>query len=33
MDLLCLLCLTLGIAACFVSAERHSVYWNSSNPK
>ncbi|XP_075868729.1 ephrin-A1b [Nelusetta ayraudi] len=33
MDLLCLLCMAFSIAACFVSAERHSVYWNSSNPK
>ncbi|XP_034030646.1 LOW QUALITY PROTEIN: ephrin-A1b [Thalassophryne amazonica] len=31
MDLLCLLCFVLSICAWFVSAERHSVYWNSSN--
>lgn len=32
MDLVCLVCLTLSIGAWFASAERHSVYWNSSNP-
>lgn len=32
MDLLCLVCLALSIGAWFASAERHSVYWNSSNP-
>ncbi|KAF3691955.1 Ephrin-A1 EPH-related receptor tyrosine kinase ligand 1 [Channa argus] len=32
MDLVCLLCLALSIGALFASAERHSVYWNSSNP-
>lgn len=32
MDLVCLVCLALTIGACFASAERHSVYWNSSNP-
>lgn len=32
MDLVCLVCLALSIGAWFASAERHSVYWNSSNP-
>ncbi|XP_068613072.1 ephrin-A1b [Brachionichthys hirsutus] len=32
MDLMCLVCLALSIGAWFASAERHSVYWNSSNP-
>ncbi|KAM8825691.1 ephrin-A1b [Synchiropus picturatus] len=32
MDLVCVLCLVLSICACFTSADRHSVYWNSSNP-
>ncbi|KAM3614870.1 uncharacterized protein V6R79_020160 [Siganus canaliculatus] len=32
MDLMCFACLVLSIGACFTSAERHSVYWNSSNP-
>uniref|UniRef100_A0A3Q3VQT9 Ephrin-A1 n=1 Tax=Mola mola TaxID=94237 RepID=A0A3Q3VQT9_MOLML len=32
MDLACLVCMTLSIGAWFASAERHSVYWNSSNP-
>ncbi|CAG11867.1 unnamed protein product [Tetraodon nigroviridis] len=33
MDLVCLVCVTLSIGAWFASAERHSVYWNSSNPR
>lgn len=33
MDLACLVCVTLSIGAWFASAERHSVYWNSSNPR
>lgn len=33
MDLVCLVCVALSIGAWFASAERHSVYWNSSNPK
>lgn len=33
MDLLCVVCLVLSIGTWFASAERHSVYWNSSNPK
>ncbi|XP_075996464.1 ephrin-A1b [Genypterus blacodes] len=33
MDLMCLVCVTLSIGAWFASAERHNVYWNSSNPK
>lgn len=33
MDLACLVCVTLSIGAWFASAERHSVYWNSSNPQ
>ncbi|TDH11818.1 hypothetical protein EPR50_G00064380 [Perca flavescens] len=32
MDLVCLVCLALSIGAWFASAERHSVYWNSTNP-
>lgn len=32
MDLGWLVCLALTIGAWFASAERHSVYWNSSNP-
>lgn len=32
MDLVYLVCLALSIGAWFASAERHSVYWNSSNP-
>ncbi|XP_030013579.1 ephrin-A1b [Sphaeramia orbicularis] len=32
MDVVCLVCLALNIGAWFASAERHSVYWNSSNP-
>ncbi|KAM7383446.1 hypothetical protein PAMP_003096 [Pampus punctatissimus] len=32
MDLVRLVCLAMSIGAWFVSAERHSVYWNSSNP-
>ncbi|XP_070822731.1 ephrin-A1b [Chaetodon trifascialis] len=32
MDLVWLVCLALSIGAWFASAERHSVYWNSSNP-
>ncbi|KAM7420850.1 hypothetical protein PAMA_015181 [Pampus argenteus] len=32
MDLVRLVCLATSIGAWFVSAERHSVYWNSSNP-
>ncbi|XP_003966284.1 ephrin-A1b [Takifugu rubripes] len=32
MDLVCLVCVALSIGAWFASAERHSVYWNSSNP-
>ncbi|XP_038146159.1 ephrin-A1b [Cyprinodon tularosa] len=32
MDVLCLVYLLLSVGAWFVSAERHSVYWNSSNP-
>ncbi|XP_020492993.1 ephrin-A1b [Labrus bergylta] len=32
MDFVCLVYLTLSISAWFASAERHSVYWNSSNP-
>ncbi|XP_041649823.1 ephrin-A1b [Cheilinus undulatus] len=32
MDLVCLVYLMLSISAWFASAERHSVYWNSSNP-
>ncbi|KAK2844606.1 hypothetical protein Q5P01_011265 [Channa striata] len=32
MDLVCVVCLALSIGALFASAERHSVYWNSSNP-
>ncbi|CAI5662272.1 ephrin-A1b [Oreochromis niloticus] len=31
MDVVCLLCLVLTIGSWFASAERHSVYWNSSN--
>lgn len=33
MDLVWLVCIAVGVGACFVSAERHSVFWNSSNPK
>ena len=33
MDLVCLVCLAMSIGALFASAERHSVYWNGSNPK
>lgn len=32
MDLVYLVCLALTVGAWFSSAERHSVYWNSSNP-
>ncbi|TNN02613.1 hypothetical protein fugu_010100 [Takifugu bimaculatus] len=32
MDLVCLVSVALSIGAWFASAERHSVYWNSSNP-
>ncbi|XP_061885928.1 ephrin-A1b [Entelurus aequoreus] len=32
MDVTCVLSLVLSFAACVVSAERHSVFWNSSNP-
>ncbi|MEQ2264989.1 hypothetical protein XENORESO_000715 [Xenotaenia resolanae] len=32
MDVVCLMCLALTVGAWFASAERHSVYWNSSNP-
>ncbi|XP_051261915.1 ephrin-A1b [Dicentrarchus labrax] len=32
MDFVHLVCLALSIGAWFASAERHSVYWNSSNP-
>ncbi|XP_051576557.1 ephrin-A1-like [Myxocyprinus asiaticus] len=31
MDFLWLMCLTVSISAWYASAERHSVYWNSSN--
>ncbi|KAG5842853.1 hypothetical protein ANANG_G00182160 [Anguilla anguilla] len=33
MDLVWLVCFAVSVGACFVSAERHSVFWNSSNPK
>uniref|UniRef100_UPI003AAF7EEC ephrin-A1b n=1 Tax=Centroberyx gerrardi TaxID=166262 RepID=UPI003AAF7EEC len=32
MDLVWLVCLAVSIGAWFASAERHSVYWNSTNP-
>ncbi|XP_056299888.1 ephrin-A1b [Pseudoliparis swirei] len=32
MDFVYLVCLALSIGAWFACAERHSVYWNSSNP-
>ncbi|XP_022077415.1 ephrin-A1b [Acanthochromis polyacanthus] len=32
MDLVYLVCLALTVGTWFASAERHSVYWNSSNP-
>ncbi|KAK9513828.1 hypothetical protein VZT92_027331 [Zoarces viviparus] len=32
MDLVCLMCLALSIGAWVACAERHSVYWNSTNP-
>ncbi|XP_061676997.1 ephrin-A1b [Syngnathoides biaculeatus] len=32
MDLASVLCLVLSVGAWFACAERHSVYWNSSNP-
>ncbi|XP_028326729.1 ephrin-A1b isoform X2 [Gouania willdenowi] len=32
MDVVCAVCLVLTLSAWFASAERHSVYWNSSNP-
>ncbi|KAM3873636.1 ephrin-A1b [Diretmus argenteus] len=32
MDLLWVVCLAVSIGAWFASAERHSVYWNSTNP-
>ncbi|KAJ8383799.1 hypothetical protein AAFF_G00214860 [Aldrovandia affinis] len=33
MELVWLVCVALSIGAWFVSAERHSVFWNSTNPK
>ncbi|KAJ8378593.1 hypothetical protein AAFF_G00238050 [Aldrovandia affinis] len=33
MDLVWLVCIAVSVGACFVSAERHSVFWNSTNPK
>ncbi|XP_034016705.1 ephrin-A1a [Thalassophryne amazonica] len=33
MDLLWIVCCAVCVCAWFTSAERHSVYWNSSNPK
>ncbi|XP_056142497.1 ephrin-A1b [Lampris incognitus] len=33
MDLVWLVCVVLSISTWLVSAERHSVYWNSTNPK
>ncbi|KAJ8267795.1 hypothetical protein COCON_G00129670 [Conger conger] len=33
MDLIWLVCIAVSVGACFVSSERHSVFWNSSNPK
>ncbi|KAI1901510.1 hypothetical protein AGOR_G00035170 [Albula goreensis] len=33
MDLICLVYIAVSFSACFVSAERHSVFWNSTNPK
>ncbi|XP_028985789.1 ephrin-A1b [Betta splendens] len=32
MDLVCVACLVLSVGAWFATADRHSVYWNSSNP-
>ncbi|XP_029928070.1 ephrin-A1b [Myripristis murdjan] len=32
MDLVWLVCVAVSIGAWFASAERHSVYWNSTNP-
>ncbi|XP_017280405.1 ephrin-A1b [Kryptolebias marmoratus] len=32
MDVVFLVCLSLTVGAWFASAERHSVYWNGSNP-
>ncbi|KAJ8273506.1 hypothetical protein GJAV_G00102350 [Gymnothorax javanicus] len=33
MDVVWSVCIAVSVGACFVSAERHSVFWNSSNPK
>uniref|UniRef100_A0A8C5AXJ1 Ephrin-A1 n=1 Tax=Gadus morhua TaxID=8049 RepID=A0A8C5AXJ1_GADMO len=33
MDLVWILCLAASVCAWLVSSERHSVYWNSTNPK
>ncbi|KAG7457878.1 hypothetical protein MATL_G00231860 [Megalops atlanticus] len=33
MDLVWLVCVAASVCTCFASAERHSVYWNSTNPK
>ncbi|XP_036395347.1 ephrin-A1b [Megalops cyprinoides] len=33
MELVWLVCVAVSVGAWFVSAERHSVFWNSTNPK
>ncbi|KAM4631257.1 ephrin-A1a isoform 2-T2 [Polymixia lowei] len=33
MDLVWIVCVAVSVCAWFASAERHSVYWNSTNPK